>query len=121
MKLVIRRNEFNVLLSERNLLSLLSKLYTKGSYVGMYSNDCLFAYTHEGDPEPVSGLLIVRGQTDKEHYEDREEPPGEMHPVTEIMLVVLDAIKNAGFERDNDGQYVLYIEKELGDRLQDGI
>jgi hypothetical protein len=63
-----------VVLSERNLLTLLSKLYTPGS-------ECEIGGGNEYAPG-----LHVRAETDAAHYQDRPFPPGPMHPETERIL-----------------------------------
>lgn len=62
-----------LILSERNVLTLLTKLYTPGSA-------CEIA----GDP--IDAPINVRVETDAKHYADRPTPPGPMHPTTERIL-----------------------------------
>lgn len=58
----------DVILSRRNLLSLLHKLDMPGSARTLFRD--------------VDGLrLVVRAETDEEHYAERE--PGAVHPETE--------------------------------------
>ena len=61
-----------LVLSEKNLLSLLTKLYTKGSRCEIRG----------GEDCPMS----VRAETDDKHYGSREYGPGPMHPVTEKLI-----------------------------------
>jgi hypothetical protein len=70
-----------VLLSRRNLLTLLQKLEMRGSYCGITNND-----TFE-DGEPTTGVeLVLIAEEDEPHYARRELGPGEMHPTTEMVI-----------------------------------
>lgn len=73
-----------VTLSERNLLVLLSKLYTDGSACTLVNNDVL------EDGEQAGGYFAVSAQKDDVHYIDRP-PPGEMHPLAEAVVRKLQA------------------------------
>ena len=79
-----------MVLSRRNLLSLLHKLEMPGSARTITSNDC----RENGTPTPLSRneaavtgvpvtTLVLRCEDDDEHYATRPTPPGEMHPATE--------------------------------------
>lgn len=79
-----------VVLSRRNLLSLLQKLDMPGSARTIMNNDCREdgLQTPLSVDEPGSGglpvtLLVLRCEDDPAHYARRESPPGEMHPLTE--------------------------------------
>lgn len=66
-----------LVLSERNLLTLLTKLYTEGSLCTIGGGeDC---------------PMRVKAEPDEVHYGTREVPPGPMHPVTERILEVVRA------------------------------
>jgi len=74
-----------LILSERNLLSLLSKLYTPGSAAAIVI----------GDVPPGYNSLLISAERDEKHYssESREgEPAGIMHPVTERVLAAIRTI-----------------------------
>ena len=64
-----------VTLSRRNLLALLHKLEMEGSARTLISSDC-----------PPGLELVVRAEDDEVHYQDRDEPPGPMHPKTEAFI-----------------------------------
>lgn len=64
------------MLSERNLLALLTKLYTPGSHAAIETSNTL------GE----AGRIRIRAERDDVHYADRLGPPGVMHPVTERIL-----------------------------------
>lgn len=75
-----------VVLSERNLLSLLTKLHTTGS-----------ACTIVGGSSCPG--LFVRAEPDEEHYAGRARGPGKMHPVTErIVQAVREATRGASVQ-----------------------
>lgn len=72
-----------VILSERNLLSLLDKLYMPGS-----------ARTLQRNTE--SNTLSISVETDAEHYEGRAVgTAGEMHPDTEAALAAIKRARGA--------------------------
>jgi hypothetical protein len=71
-----------VTLSRRNLLALLQKLDWPDSARTITNGDCY------RDGLPVDNvLLVLRGEDDDEHYARRQEPPGPMHPLTEVFIV----------------------------------
>lgn len=71
-----RGGRIRVTLSRRNLVSLLSKL-------DGHPPDSAVQIEREVD----SGwTLIVHGEEDAEHYDDRPDPAGPMHPDTEKAL-----------------------------------
>jgi hypothetical protein len=72
----------DVVLSERNLLTLLSKLYTPGS-----SREFV-----NGDVPAGIALARFRAERDDQHYNSpsrRGAGPGEMHPITEKVLAAI--------------------------------
>lgn len=74
----------DVALSERNLLTLLSKLYTPGSA-------CSFC---NGDVPDGFAYACLRAEPDEYHYASptREcAPAGSMHPLTELVLMAVRA------------------------------
>lgn len=71
-------------LSERNLLSLLTKCYIVDSARTLESGDVFAA-----DGEKLIGVFRVVAEKDEDHYEGREYPPGKMHPTTEAMLSII--------------------------------
>lgn len=76
----VRGREVVVTLSRRNILSLLHKLDMPGSARQIENNDCW----ENGEQLPILGhLLVLRCETDDEHYAARDHPPGRMHPDTE--------------------------------------
>jgi hypothetical protein len=84
----------DVAISERNLLSLLSKLYTRGSSCAIDSYDV---------PEEFARVRL-RVEPDEFHYASptREgAPPGPMHPLTECVLVAV-RVATAEFMVDGD-------------------
>ena len=69
-----------VVLSRRNLLTLLTKLDVEWSEKTIHSMN---AFNHEG--EPIHDLSVyVKAEGDYEHYGDRT--PGPVHPETERAL-----------------------------------
>lgn len=72
MKVEVSPRKVRVILSKRNLLSLLDKLSWEQS-----------ARTIVREQEDGT-LLVVTAETDEEHYTDRS--PGIMHPRTEAAL-----------------------------------
>jgi hypothetical protein len=85
----------DIVLSERNLLSLLSKLYTPGSACEL----------HGGDVPDGFRFVRLRGQIDEVHYVSPTRlgaPAGEMHPVTETILnAIKEALDELGIEDIN--------------------
>ena len=82
-----------VRLSQRNLLTLLSKLDMPGSARTILSENCF----QDGVPVPLTEeaaaasaiprtILVVRCEDDDEHYASRLFPPGEMHPQSEAFV-----------------------------------
>jgi hypothetical protein len=69
-----------VVLSERNLLTLLTKLYTPGS-----------ACEIKGGEDALG--LSVHAEPDTVHYGGREVPAGRMHPGTERVLRAIQDAK----------------------------
>lgn len=81
---------FEAVLSERNLLALLTKLHTTGSACTIYNNDVFV----EGVDSNLYELKLI-AETDDVHYGRRLDPPGEMHPMTEQFIAGLqEYIKN---------------------------
>jgi len=83
----------DVVISERNLLTLLSKLYTPGTRREFLS----------GDVPPGVAFARIRAESDQQHYNSpsrRGVGPGPMHPVTEH---VLRAIHDALDQLEADG------------------
>lgn len=81
-----------VTLSRRNLLALLHKLEMPGSARTLTTGyDC-----------PEGWSLIVRSESDSEHYGARSEPPGALHPESEIFvrLAAGDVDGDAGIDSD---------------------
>lgn len=78
MRLEIARNQVLVVLSRRNLLSLIHKLDMPGSARTLVGADDVI----DGDPA-AARVLVVRAEDDDEHYEARIAEPGAMHPDTE--------------------------------------
>jgi hypothetical protein len=76
----------DIALSERNLLTLLSKLYTPGSACSFLSGDI---------PDELGFVqACFRGEPDEYHYcsPTREgAPAGSMHPLTEGVVVAIRA------------------------------
>jgi hypothetical protein len=81
-----------VVLSRRNLLSLLAKLDMPGSARTITSRNCW----EDGALTPLSAaeaasrgvpqtVLVLQSEGD-EHYLTRSSPPGEMHPQTETFV-----------------------------------
>jgi hypothetical protein len=69
-----------VTLSTRNLLALLHKAeHFPGSARQIESDDCVPGWR-----------LVVRSETDAEHYGSRPAPPGPMHPATERFIAAAD-------------------------------
>lgn len=79
-----------VVLSERNLLALLHKLYMEGSARELQSNDVL-ALAGDGELGHLAPKqrFSVKVESDQEHYGCREFPPGPMHPETERILKLI--------------------------------
>lgn len=80
MKMTVKEDHYEIKLSERNLLSLLSKLHTPGSACTLESNDLWY-----GDVEGYGSFRVI-AESDGVHYDGREFPPGAMHPHTEEIL-----------------------------------
>src|SRR5262245_25327311 len=78
-----------VILSRRNLLSLLHKLDMPGSMRQIESNDCYEDgvqtpfYPDEKRNDLSRTKLVLRSEDDPEHYAKRPVGPGLMHPATE--------------------------------------
>jgi hypothetical protein len=79
-----------VVLSRRNLLTLLHKLDMPGSMRTITNNDCWqdgeqtpFYPGEEQKTDLPRTLLILRCENDDEHYSKRPVGPGAMHPATE--------------------------------------
>jgi hypothetical protein len=81
MRLDLRGNRVSVVLSRRNVLSLLHKLEMPGSARTLAGADNFV------DGEPVDDLLlVVQVEEDAPHYGSRLTPPGPMHPLTETFF-----------------------------------
>jgi len=86
-----RAGDLQLVLSERNLLSLLSKLYTEGSAATIVC----------GDVPPGYAPITISAEKNDIHYSSatREgEPAGEMHPVTEKILERLRYLGEEGLK-----------------------
>jgi hypothetical protein len=70
-----------VTLSRRNLLALLHKLDMPGSAREIRNGDCHL----DGRYAPALEL-VLRSETDSEHYAKRPAPPGGLHPQTETFV-----------------------------------
>lgn len=73
MKLISGPKKVHVVLSKRNLLSLLAKLHQAGSLQSIFSL------------QDDQSILIVTGEDDAKHYAHRT-PPGPVSPETEAIL-----------------------------------
>jgi hypothetical protein len=81
MRLDLRSNCVNIVLSRRNVLSLLHKLEMPGSASTLTGAD------NYVNGEPVDHLLLVlQVEEDAPHYGSRPAPPGPMHPLTETFV-----------------------------------
>lgn len=84
----------DIALSERNLITLLSKLYTPGS-----------ACTLEvGDPPSGFDAALLRAEPDELHYAwpTREgAPPGNMHPIAEAVCLIARRAVTAALNGDH--------------------
>ena len=81
MRLELLHNQIVVVLSQRNLLSLLHKLEMPGSARTLVCGD------NRINDEPVHApILVVQVEADVEHYGARLEPAGPMHPATESFV-----------------------------------
>ncbi len=75
-----------VVLSRRNLLALLHKLEMEWSARTITSGNG-YRLDEDGTPTIARDLeLIVRSETDAEHYGERPFPAGAMHPDTEAFI-----------------------------------
>lgn len=75
-----------VTLSRRNLLALLHKLEMPDSARTLITDyDC-----------PEGWSLIVRSESDGEHYGARPEPPGPLHPASELFVSLADVDEDDG-------------------------
>ena len=73
--------EASVTLSRRNLLALLQKLDMPGSRRTIYNTDV------EIDGVYAPGFVfLISAEDDGEHYAQRLDPPGPMHPQTESFV-----------------------------------
>jgi|SRR5665213_906014 len=70
-----------VTLSRRNLLALLHKLDMPGSARMLYNSDVEI----DGEYAP-DFAFVLRCEADGEHYAQRPDPPGPMHPNTESFI-----------------------------------
>jgi hypothetical protein len=80
MRLDIGPGAVAVTLSRRNLLALLAKLELQGSARTLISRN---AYV---GGECARIHLVVRAESDDDHYAERGFPPGRMHPLTERFI-----------------------------------
>lgn len=78
MKLIKDGRSLTVVLSRRNLLSLLSKLY------GHPPGSSCTIWTEDSDPLALFRWVKVKAEPDEIHYQDHK--PGPMHPSTELDL-----------------------------------
>lgn len=88
-----RERRVEVVLSRRNLLTLLHKLDMPGSARQIENNDCWENGTqtpyYPGEAEQsdlARTVLVLRCEDDAEHYSKRELGPGVMHPATEAFV-----------------------------------
>jgi hypothetical protein len=82
-----------VILSRRNLLTLLHKLDMPGSMRQIENNDCYedgvqtpFYPGEEECSDLPRTTLVLRCEDDEEHYAKRPAGPGLMHPATEAFV-----------------------------------
>lgn len=102
MRLAIDDTQITVTLSRRNLLALLHKLDWPLSHRRLESSN---AYM---DGREISLSFAVCAEDDDAHYDDRTEPAGAMHPLTESFI--------ASAEIDLDAE-----DGDLFDGLFDGL
>jgi hypothetical protein len=84
----------DIALSERNLITLLSKLYTPGSACTL----------QVGDTPSGFGAVLVRAEPDELHYAwpTREgAPPGAMHPIAEAVCLIARRAVTAALTGDH--------------------
>ncbi len=85
------RPALDVALSERNLIILLSKLYTPGSACSFANGDVPEGFAH----------AMFRAEPDELHYASptREgAPPGPMHPIAELVRAVVADVLSTLYE-----------------------
>jgi hypothetical protein len=88
------RHSLDIALSERNLITLLSKLYTPGSACAI----------EVGDIPGGFATALVRAEPDELHYAwpTREgAPPGAMHPLAEAVCLIARRAVTAALHGDH--------------------
>ena len=75
--------EVYLVMSHRNLASLLAKLE------GAPADSQMRIFADGTDQGGTQWSVMVRAETDSEHYKDRPIPPGQMHPETERLVTML--------------------------------
>lgn len=78
-----------VTLSRRNLLALLHKLEMPGSARTLTTDYAC----------PEGWSLIVRSESDGEHYGSRSEPPGPLHPASELFVHLTSGTEHESSEQ----------------------
>lgn len=97
-RLLLRPGQVEVVLSRRNLLTLLSKLDMPGSARTILNRDCY------RDGLPVHDVvLIVKADDDDAHYVGRA-PAGPVHPFSEAFIVSFDRRRQPGTPADGRGR-----------------
>ncbi len=86
-----------VILSRRNLLTLLHKLDMPGSLRMFMNGDC-WVDGEQVEPGVETGrwLLVLRCEDDLEHYARRKDGPGPMHPDTEAFVTERGGVAGEG-------------------------
>lgn len=82
MRLQFKKKQYEVRLSERNLIALLVKLYTKDS-ARRIDTDYVIGEDYTRYPNLT---FVVIAEKDDVHYQDRDIPPGEMSLPTEQLI-----------------------------------
>jgi hypothetical protein len=88
------RRSLDIALSERNLIALLSKLYTPGSACTL----------QVGDTPAGFGAVLVRAEPDELHYAwpTRDgAAPGAMHPIAEAVCLIARRAVTAALQGDD--------------------
>lgn len=110
-----------VVLSRRNLLTLLTKLYTEGSAKTIVNN--IIVDQNDQLLMKPDVHFAVRAESDEDHYE-RRAPAGPMHPLTEALIHLLEIITQTELpEVLPNGNFIYHVElpKEAYEIIQRGI